>query len=218
MAITKLQFSSLDEIFNYYNKVLFEKELPDCLVQFARSRSAHGYFAPDRWKGEEKEEGLIHEIALNPQSMYRPPIEWHATLVHEMVHHWQYKYDKPSRNGYHNKKWAAKMESVGLMPSNTGEEGGKKTGQSMTHYIIQGGKFSKAFEKISSNTNRIIALKYMPNVSPPGNPEDQEEGEEKKKKKSGVKIKYVCGCNLNVWGKSGMKLLCYHCKDEFREL
>lgn len=34
------------------------------------------------------------------------------------------------------------------MPSNTGAPGGKKTGDKMTHYIIEGGAFAKAFETI----------------------------------------------------------------------
>jgi hypothetical protein len=43
---------------------------------------------------------------------------------------------KKCRGGYHDRVWGAKMEEVGLMPSNTGLPGGKKNGQQMTHYII----------------------------------------------------------------------------------
>src|SRR5262249_7332085 len=64
-----------------------------------------------------------------------------STLGHEMAHHWQHIFGKPSRNGYHNRQWAAKMEEIGLMPSDTGEPGGKKTGQRMSDYIIPGGPF-----------------------------------------------------------------------------
>ena len=32
-----------------------------------------------------------------------------------MCHQWQQHFGKPSRNGYHNKQWADKMESVGLI-------------------------------------------------------------------------------------------------------
>lgn len=44
------------------------------------------------------------------------------TIVHEMVHLWQYEFGKPSHRTYHNKE-ADKM-AIGLMPSNT-DLGGK---------------------------------------------------------------------------------------------
>jgi hypothetical protein len=37
------------------------------------------------------------------------------------------------------------MERIGLMPSATGAPGGRRTGQRMTHYIIRGGLFDRAF-------------------------------------------------------------------------
>ncbi len=36
------------------------------------------------------------------------------------------------------------MESIGLMPSSTGEPGGKRTGQKMADYPIEGGRFYHA--------------------------------------------------------------------------
>ena len=75
-----------------------------------------------------------------------------STLVHEMVHVWQhYAPVKKCRGGYHDRVWGAKMEEVGLMPSNTGLPGGKKNGQQMTHYIIRGGRFQKAVYDLLKN-------------------------------------------------------------------
>jgi hypothetical protein len=37
------------------------------------------------------------------------------------------------------------MERVGLMPSSTGEPGGKRTGQKVSHYILADGPFARAF-------------------------------------------------------------------------
>ena len=68
-----------------------------------------------------------------------------STLAHEMAHAWQYHFGKPSAEaGYHNVEWGTKMEEIGLMPSNTGEPGGKRTGQQMTHYIVEDGPFAEA--------------------------------------------------------------------------
>ncbi len=50
-----------------------------------------------------------------------------STLVHEMCHVWQHHTPaKKCRGGYHDRVWGAKMEEIGLMPSNTGLPGGKK--------------------------------------------------------------------------------------------
>jgi predicted SprT family Zn-dependent metalloprotease len=82
----------------------------------------------------------VDEIAMNPVYFSIRTIKATlSTLVHEMVHQWQFHFGEPGRRGYHNKQWAARMERVGLMPSDTGEPGGRKVGQSMTHYIIAGG-------------------------------------------------------------------------------
>jgi hypothetical protein len=43
-----------------------------------------GFFAPERW---EKGNAVKHEISLNPSHLRsRKPIEVASTLVHEMVH------------------------------------------------------------------------------------------------------------------------------------
>src|SRR5262245_50122233 len=53
-----------------------------------------------------------------------------------MVHCWQEHFGKPGRARYHNHEWADKMEALGLMPSDTGEENGKRVGQRVRHYVI----------------------------------------------------------------------------------
>ena len=103
-----------------------------------------GYFSPERWvdgKGYK-----AHEIALNPAYFARHRvIDVLQTLVHEQCHMWQHLFGRhKSRSGYHNREWADKMESIGLMPSSTGEAGGGRTGQSMSDYPIPGGGFLQA--------------------------------------------------------------------------
>ena len=57
----------------------------------------------------------------------------------------QAHFGSPSRNGYHNREWAGLMERVGLVPSDTGAPGWKRTGQRMTHYVAEDGPFARAF-------------------------------------------------------------------------
>jgi hypothetical protein len=61
-----------------------------------------------------------------------------------MVHLWQNEYGRGGRSSYHNIEWADKMDEVGLIPTATGEIGGKRTGNSVTHCIVDGGRFQQS--------------------------------------------------------------------------
>jgi len=201
--ITSKQFSTLETVFDYYNKELFDGKLNDCLINMSRKKGAWGFFKPESWQGEKKDKKDIHEISLNPNGLDRNDIEWQATLVHEMCHLWQHDFGKPSRSNYHNKEWANKMEAVGLIPSATGKEGGKKTGQGMTHYVDPNGKFIKAFNALKE---KKINYKPLPDTSGI-----------KLKSADRSKTKYSCSCGINVWGKPGLFITCNSCNQLFIE-
>jgi len=204
--ITKEQFKLLDDLYSYYNKTLFDGKLKDCMIITSRKKGSNGYFISDNWsnkkKAEKTEEKNIHEISLNPDYLDRKDEEWQSTLVHEMVHLWQYDNGKPGRGKYHNKEWARKMEEIGLMPSNTGKEGGKKTGQNMTHYIIPNGPFINAFNALADKDIKYISSPLL-KIS--------------KEKKTASKIKYSCPCGNNVWGKPGLQIICQTCQNYFEQ-
>ena len=154
----------LDDAFGFFNRVLFEDTLPACLLTVQREKNVMGFFSANRWT--DREGNLVHELAVNPTYFARHNLlEVLQTLLHEMVHNWQHSYGNPSRNGYHNRQWADKMESIGLMPSTTGLPGGNRTGQRMSDYPIPDGAFeqaSKAFIRQSKGlpwVDRYAALK-----------------------------------------------------------
>lgn len=218
---TNQQFKALDNAYQYFNGELFDGQLPNCILNFSRKKGTHGFLAPYRWKEVGQEEFSIHEISLTPSTLYRTPIEIFSTLVHEMVHLWQFEFGSPSRSGYHNKEWARKMEAVGLIPSNTGKEGGKKTGQSMTHYIEREGLYEVAFNKMpqeyilpfTSWDGEVIKL-----LSALGNGEGSTPTPPNKKRlvpKSKNKVKYSCSCLNNVWGKPNLNIRCEDCGELF---
>lgn len=74
------------------------------------------------------------------------------TMAHEMCHLWQEHFGKSSRRTYHNQEWGNKMISFGLMPSNTGKERGKKTGQQMSDYPITDGIFLEVAKNLIENS------------------------------------------------------------------
>ena len=147
LSPTQLAYGELQQAYDFFNQTLFGERLPPCLITYQRKNRTYGYFSGDRWAGGKK---IADEIAMNPMHFNeRTQGEVLSTLVHEMVHLEQHHFGTPSRSGYHNKEWASWMERVGLIPSNTGEPGGKQTGQQMTHYIAPSGAFEKAFGELT---------------------------------------------------------------------
>lgn len=197
MPPTTEQFSSYQVMFDHFNRELFGGQLPHVILNFSRDlKRAVGYYAVNRWESEAKK---VDEITLNPDHLKRGPQATAATLVHEMVHLWQQSCGKPSRSGYHNKEWADKMEAVGLIPSSTGQPGGRRVGQRMTHYVAEDGAFLRSFKALAlalpwqSEGRRVATTKY-----------------EK------AKVKYSCAqCGTNVWGKPGLQIGCMECNAAF---
>jgi hypothetical protein len=205
------QWASYQSAFDYFNIVLFNGELPRCILNFSRHAKAYGFFAPVRWS---KGETITHEISLNPDTFSRPLMATMATLVHEMCHLWDWEQGNTSSRGYHGKSWADQMEAIGLMPTDTGLPGGKRTGFKVTHSIESDGLFEQAFKRMP--TDYLIPWQSATIARLPTKPG---EGEAGKASKAGTqsartrnKVKYSCpGCSLNVWGRSGLRLMCSEC-------
>jgi SprT-like family len=138
-------YNGLVEAFDFFNAMLFDNRLSRPLLSIRNHGDADGYYSPRRFGDITDREQTAGEIAINPRRIAdRPLPEVTSTLVHEMCHHFQHCFGKPSRNGYHNKEFAATMIWAGLQPSSTGKPGGKETGQKMSDYIIPGGRFDLA--------------------------------------------------------------------------
>jgi hypothetical protein len=206
-ADPKSQYDALYYVYDHLNARLFEGMLPGCLITMQRQRNTYGFFARTRFESYEGDE-TIDEIALNPTYVNRHRLRDNlSTLAHEMVHQWQQRFGKPSRNGYHNREWAEQMLRIGLVPSDTGQAGGKQTGQRLSHYIADGGPF----DRIS-----IDLLKsgfVIPYVEQPNEDRMPEVGA-LRRLKAASKTRYSCPhCSppLHVWGKPGLHVVCGTC-------
>jgi predicted SprT family Zn-dependent metalloprotease len=141
---TNSQFAAYRAMWDYFNVTLFGSALRKVFLNFSRRARSLGFFAPKRWESGNQ---VTHEISLNPTHLKRGSArDMASTLVHEMVHLWQYDHGKPKRPGYHDEQWARKMEELGLPPSSTGAPGGKRVGYKMSHYILESGPFARAFD------------------------------------------------------------------------
>lgn len=197
---TNLNYMKMREAYDYFNKHLFSGQLPPCLITFQRKNQTRGYFSHERF--EHGDDGACtDEIALNPSHFReRGTKEVLSTLVHEMVHLWQYHFGKPGRGGYHNREWADKMEELGLIPSDSGAPGGKRTGTRVTHYIAEGGPFDLACNDLISGGYR---LPYIERAREPNN------------RKRASKTRFTCElCGQNAWAKPSAKIICGECQQQ----
>lgn len=197
-------YGGLNGAYDFFNARLFDGRLPPCLITMQRHKGAYGYFAPERF-GSRDGATVTDEIALNPSHFAeRTMKDILSTLVHEQAHLWQQHFGKPSRGGYHNKEWAAKMHEIGLAPSNTGAPGGKETGQRMTHYIVEGGPFDLAFAELEKQGGLdLLGERWS----------EDEKAAKAKAKKNESKTAFECpGCGLKAWAKPTALLMCGECE------
>lgn len=143
MSPTNELYAPLVHAYDHFNNALFAGVLPPVIFTLQRKKNVMGFFAAKRWGNISGQ--TCNEIAINPSYFASSRmIEVMQTMVHEMVHAWQYHCGTPSEGHYHNKEWAQKMIEVGLMPSDTGEPGGAIVGRNMSDFIIKQGKFMGA--------------------------------------------------------------------------
>src|SRR4051812_48150691 len=178
---TLTTYKGFNQAYNFFSRKFFAGSLPPCLITMQRKNKTYGYFAGSRFGTRDGQE-ITDEIALNPSHFRARTTEQSlSTLVHEMAHLWQCHYGHSPRTGYHSREWAAKMRSLGLIPTDTGEAGGRETGQHVSHYIKQDGPFANVCAE-------LVALGFtMPYVEIWG---EQDEG--KRKKKAASKTRYTC--------------------------
>jgi predicted SprT family Zn-dependent metalloprotease len=205
---SKDQIKGLDEMYKFYNRELFGGKLAPAIISLTKS-GPRGYFIASRWKIKNDSNPVEHqiahhEIAINIDKIGTNNSLLHSTLVHEMVHLWQEDLGKPSKNGWHNQEWADMMEKIGLIPSKTGQEGGKKIGYSIDHYIREDGKFFNSYNKIKGNEYLPFELQI------------DSKNKNEKSAKNGKRTIYICECKNKVWGKSGLdNLFCKGCNANY---
>lgn len=171
---TRETYNELQDAYDFFNRRLFDGELPECLITLQREKRSLGYFQPHTFVRRSTGE-TTDEIAMNPRFFaVRSIRDTLSTLVHEMVHLWQAHFgQEKSRKGYHNKEWADQMERIGLMPSHNGNPGGKRVGEKMSHYIIADGPFDVACTELITEEFQLTWMDRHPAtlVQPPVEPD-----------------------------------------------
>lgn len=167
MKPTRETYSELQHAYDFLNAELFESRLPETMITLQRQHDTFGYFSANQFVNADRQN--THEIALNPiYFSVRSIPETLSVLAREMV-----TLDlllnsdsKPPRRRYRNKEWADMCESIGLMPSDTGKPGGKRTGDSVETYIIEGGPFDLATLRLLETSFKLSWMDRYPPEMP----------------------------------------------------
>jgi predicted SprT family Zn-dependent metalloprotease len=193
-------YADWSEAYQHLNLRLFNDRLPEVVFTWSRRANTFGYASPDRFDDRDAH-AKMDELALNPDYfLHRSDLETLSTLAHEMVHIEQYRFGKPGRSRYHNAEWGDWMDRIGLTPSHTGFPGGRRTGQQMSHYIVDGGPFALAAAELLASGWRIKRGSTLHAAKEKGDPS---------------KVKFTCPeCGLNAWAKETAKLGCIVCGRE----
>lgn len=161
---TQDTYPELESAYDHFNRELWKGELPHCLLTLQRHSDSDGYFNADRFMHSNQDGVRSHEIALNPSHFVVNPLQYTLSIiVREMVSLRQHLTGTPGRRRYRNTQWAEWMQQVGLMPTITGEPGGRMTGEKVRHYIIEDGPFDRACATLLANG---FSLSWVDRVPP----------------------------------------------------
>lgn len=192
-------YQELRTLYDTCNAQFFGATLPACMLLLRPRKSTFGYFQKACWGQAHDTAGQVSAIVLNSTLVHaRGDEEMVSTLVHEMTHLWQECYgDKKPAKPYHNREWAAKMVSMGLMPSSTGQPGGKQVGKHMSEFRLDNGAFAQWYAALAKP---CLSWGEFPKLA---DTKTQEK-----------KLKYVCPqCEAKAWAHDGARLLCGDCRE-----
>lgn len=124
----------LNKLFDLLNDAFFENALSRPTITIQSTPKAYGHFSlrEDTWISKN---GATHEINIGAGTLARPIEEIAATLLHEMVHYFNYEcgvQDCSRGNTYHNRRFKEAAESHGLCVSHSDKYGWSHTSPSDT--------------------------------------------------------------------------------------
>ena len=133
----------LNKLFDLLNAEFFESALSRPTITIQSTPRAYGHFSlrDNTWVSAV---GDTHEINIGAGTLARPIEEVAATLLHEMVHYFNYEngvQDCSRGNTYHNKKFKAAAEAHGLNVEHSDKYGWSHTapGEALLDFILENG-------------------------------------------------------------------------------
>lgn len=133
----------LNKIFDLLNDEFFEGALSRPTITIQSTPKAYGHFSlrDDTWVSKL---GGTHEINIGAGTLARPIEEVTATLLHEMVHYYNYEagiQDCSRGNTYHNRRFKDAAESRGLCVTHSDKYGWSHTSpdDALLDFVLENG-------------------------------------------------------------------------------
>ena len=131
----------LNKMFDLLNEEFFESKLSRPTITIQSTPKAYGHFSlrEDTWVSKL---GGTHEINIGAGTLSRPIEEVAATLLHEMVHYYNFinSVQDCSRGGtYHNRRFRDAAEARGLIITHSDKYGWSHTtpGDELLEFILK---------------------------------------------------------------------------------
>ena len=197
----------LNKIFDLLNAEYFESELSRPTITIQSTPKCYGHFSlrEDTWVSKL---GASHEINIGAGTLARPIEEVVATLLHEMVHYYNYVMgvqDCSRGNTYHNRRFKEAAESRGLVVTRSEKYGWAHTapGDDLLDFVLENG-----LTDILINRNEFTGFQITGTgthsgtgiVLPP---------------KTSSSRKYICPCCRNsVRATKNVNIACLDCREQ----
>ena len=197
----------LNKVYDLLNAEFFESTLSRPTITIQSTPRAYGHFSlrEDTWVSKL---GGTHEINIGAGTLARPIEEVAATLLHEMVHYYNYKQgiqDCSRGNTYHNKRFKIAAEAHGLIVTHSNKYGWSHTSPSDTllDFILENGL-----------TDILISRNEFAGFRVTGTGTHDRNGVEPPPRTSSTR-KYVCPCCGNsVRATKTVNVACMDCETQ----
>lgn len=195
----------LNKVFDLLNAEFFESALSRPTITIQSTPRAYGHFSlrEDTWISKL---GKTHEINIGAGTLARPIEEVAATLLHEMVHYYNFVngVQDCSRNGtYHNRKFKKAAEARGLIVQHSEKYGWSHTSPSdeLLEFVLD-----NDLTDILINRNEFSGFQITGTGTHSGTPI----GTAVPKKSSSRK--YICPCcGMSVRATKEVNIACLDC-------
>ncbi len=191
---------AIEELERAYSMLVprFDIEMPRPIitVQSAGRKTCLAWFSQKRWKSNTVRMDMC-EINFSAEKLSRATVSICETLIHEMVHYANFiKGIKDcTQNQYHNARFKALAESVGLGVERMPNKGWAST------YIRSDDLYTFIDEQVNLNPSAFDIFRVC---------------EIKKEAPKNRLCKFTCGCT-NVWAKTNVEARCERCDKAFEE-
>ena len=199
----------LNKVFDLLNRRYFENALSRPTITIQSTPKAYGHFSlkADTWISKI---GGTHEINIGAGTLARPIEEVVATLLHEMIHYFNYKngVQDCSRGGtYHNNKFKSAAEARDLIVKHSEKYGWSHTSPSeeLLDFVIEEG-LSDILINRNEQSGFAIGGTGTHNGTEGGAP------------KPSSTRKYICPCcGMSVRATRTVRIACMDCQAQMVE-